>query len=130
MLDTAPPQPPADLERQVRAALEEDVGAGDVTASLIPAAREASAELVCREEAVLAGRPWTRSATIRPKAGPMPNPCPLMPVARVSPGSAATTSTTGTASGITSIIPAQLCTAPTPPSAGKVALKSRRIRSA
>lgn len=58
MLDTAPPQPPADLERQVRAALEEDVGAGDVTASLIPAAREASAELVCREEAVLAGRPW------------------------------------------------------------------------
>jgi nicotinate-nucleotide pyrophosphorylase (carboxylating) len=58
MLDTNPPQPPADLDRQVRAALEEDLGGGDVTASLIPATREATAELVCREDAVLAGRPW------------------------------------------------------------------------
>ncbi|MGE0483264.1 MAG: carboxylating nicotinate-nucleotide diphosphorylase [Gammaproteobacteria bacterium] len=58
MLDTTPPRPPADLDRQVRAALEEDLGSGDVTATLIPATREAIAQLVCREDAVLAGRPW------------------------------------------------------------------------
>ena len=39
--------------------------------------------------------------------GPMPKPCPLIPVAIVRPGSAATRSITGTTSGIVSIIPAQ-----------------------
>ncbi len=49
---------PADLEATVRTALEEDVGSGDVTATLIPAARNSRAEVLCRESAVLAGGPW------------------------------------------------------------------------
>lgn len=58
MAENTLPAPPADLERQVRTALEEDVGSGDVTASLVDPARRARAELLCREDAVLAGRPW------------------------------------------------------------------------
>jgi len=43
-----------DVER----AFAEDVGAGDATADLLPADAPATATLTCREEAVLAGRPW------------------------------------------------------------------------
>ncbi len=39
-------------------ALEEDVGSGDLTAALIPAATRARATLLCRENAVLCGIPW------------------------------------------------------------------------
>ncbi len=49
---------PDDIDAVVRNALQEDVGAGDVTASLIPAARLCNARVVCREPAVLAGSPW------------------------------------------------------------------------
>lgn len=49
---------PADIEQAVRAALIEDIGAGDITASLIPATRAATADVICREQAVLAGAPW------------------------------------------------------------------------
>ncbi len=42
----------------VRRALEEDVGDGDVSAALIPADRAWSAHVVCREPAVICGRPW------------------------------------------------------------------------
>ena len=49
---------PADIERSVRQALAEDVGAGDLTAQLIPATQSASATLISREEAVLCGRAW------------------------------------------------------------------------
>lgn len=48
----------ADLTQVVRRALEEDVGSGDVTAALIPAARQASARIITREAGVLCGRPW------------------------------------------------------------------------
>lgn len=41
----------------VRAALAEDVGVGDATARLVPD-RPARARLICREAAVLCGRPW------------------------------------------------------------------------
>ena len=47
-----------DLEQNVRIALAEDIGAGDVTASLIPAEATASATVLLREEAVVCGRPW------------------------------------------------------------------------
>ena len=47
-----------DLEQNVRIALAEDIGAGDVTASLIPAEATASASVLLREEAVICGRPW------------------------------------------------------------------------
>lgn len=52
------PQPPADLAEQVRRALAEDVGSGDLTAALIPAAQTADATVVTREDAVLCGRAW------------------------------------------------------------------------
>jgi nicotinate-nucleotide pyrophosphorylase (carboxylating) len=49
---------PSDLTDQVTRALAEDVGAGDVTAALVPAERAARATVVTRESAVLCGRPW------------------------------------------------------------------------
>lgn len=49
---------PDDIDAVVRNALQEDVGSGDVTASLIPATRVCNALVVCREPAVLAGAPW------------------------------------------------------------------------
>ena len=41
-----------------RAALAEDVGSGDLTASLIPETSNVSASIFARENAVMAGRPW------------------------------------------------------------------------
>jgi nicotinate-nucleotide pyrophosphorylase (carboxylating) len=41
----------------VRAALDEDIGSGDLTAALVPDG-SSLAELVCREHAVICGRPW------------------------------------------------------------------------
>lgn len=46
------------IYRQVRAALEEDIGPGDITASLIPADEHGRAEIITREDAVLCGIPW------------------------------------------------------------------------
>ena len=51
-------QPPADLGQQVETALHEDVGAGDVTAALVPAAQQVRGAVVTREAAVLCGRAW------------------------------------------------------------------------
>jgi nicotinate-nucleotide pyrophosphorylase (carboxylating) len=61
--DTLSTPPPAmnlndEIERNVAAALTEDVGAGDLTAQLTPAGRQARASVVCRSAATLAGRPW------------------------------------------------------------------------
>ena len=39
-------------------ALDEDVGSGDLTAQLIPAAQTAHARVITREAALIAGRPW------------------------------------------------------------------------
>ena len=52
------PELPADLATQVGVALREDVGAGDVTAALVPAAQQVRGAVVTREAAVLCGRPW------------------------------------------------------------------------
>jgi nicotinate-nucleotide pyrophosphorylase (carboxylating) len=52
------PQLRADIERTVRWALSEDIGDGDITAELIPAAKIASATIITREPAILCGRPW------------------------------------------------------------------------
>lgn len=46
------------LQRSVAAALEEDIGDGDITASLIPAQQRAEAVVISREAAVICGRPW------------------------------------------------------------------------
>lgn len=46
------------IEANVAAALAEDMGAGDLTAQLIPADRTAHATLITRENAILCGTPW------------------------------------------------------------------------
>jgi nicotinate-nucleotide pyrophosphorylase (carboxylating) len=53
-----PTPPPEDAIRDdVARALAEDVGSGDVTAALLPDTADI-AYLLCKEEAVVAGRPW------------------------------------------------------------------------
>ena len=46
------------IASQVRQALAEDVGSGDITAALIPADRQAEATIISREPAVLCGTAW------------------------------------------------------------------------
>lgn len=48
----------ADLRRSVRLALAEDIGPGDITAGLIPAAKLATAHVICREQAIICGQQW------------------------------------------------------------------------
>jgi nicotinate-nucleotide pyrophosphorylase (carboxylating) len=55
---TSPLELPSDLPDQVSRALREDIGSGDVTASLVPAGQRARARVVCREAAVLCGSAW------------------------------------------------------------------------
>ncbi|MBI4692841.1 MAG: carboxylating nicotinate-nucleotide diphosphorylase [Gammaproteobacteria bacterium] len=50
--------PLADVELGVRRALDEDVGVGDLTAELIPAAQPGRARVITRDEAVLCGQAW------------------------------------------------------------------------
>jgi nicotinate-nucleotide pyrophosphorylase (carboxylating) len=49
---------PALIEQEARAALDEDLGSGDITAALLPTGRHADAEVVTRENAVLSGQAW------------------------------------------------------------------------
>lgn len=56
------PQPPAappqeQIDADVARALAEDIGSGDVTAALLPDTAD-SAYLLCKQDAVIAGRPW------------------------------------------------------------------------
>lgn len=46
------------IERDVSAALAEDIGSGDASALLLPENKTARAIVVCRQEAVLCGQPW------------------------------------------------------------------------
>ncbi len=55
--DPASPRPD-DVSTTVRLALEEDVGSGDVTATLLAPDATATASVVCRESAVLCGVAW------------------------------------------------------------------------
>lgn len=48
----------ADLATNIETALEEDIGDGDLTASLIPDERRAIANVIIKEDAVVCGRPW------------------------------------------------------------------------
>ncbi|MHB8678840.1 MAG: carboxylating nicotinate-nucleotide diphosphorylase [Rudaea sp.] len=56
----SPPQPPdsAVVYADVRRALAEDFGTGDVTADLLAADAQAQARVISREPAVICGRPW------------------------------------------------------------------------
>ena len=49
---------PVVVQRNVRAALAEDVGTGDITAALIAPQSHASARVITREDGVLCGRAW------------------------------------------------------------------------
>jgi nicotinate-nucleotide pyrophosphorylase (carboxylating) len=46
------------LLRNIESALAEDIGAGDLTAQLIPADANARATVISREDAILCGAPW------------------------------------------------------------------------
>lgn len=48
----------SEIRRNVRAALDEDVGSGDLTAPLVPSGRRVRAVVLCRQNAVLCGQPW------------------------------------------------------------------------
>jgi nicotinate-nucleotide pyrophosphorylase (carboxylating) len=52
------------ITRQVATALAEDVGAGDVTATLVPASQQVRAQIIAREPAILCGTDWAE-ATFR-----------------------------------------------------------------
>lgn len=47
-----------EISANVRAALTEDVGSGDITAQLIPAERHARARIITREDATVSGTAW------------------------------------------------------------------------
>jgi nicotinate-nucleotide pyrophosphorylase (carboxylating) len=57
-----PPIPvPSDLADQVQRALAEDIGGGDVTATLVPAGRRGHASVITREAAILCGVPYVNA---------------------------------------------------------------------
>ncbi|ADJ29072.1 carboxylating nicotinate-nucleotide diphosphorylase [Nitrosococcus watsonii] len=49
---------PISIETEVHRALAEDIGTGDVTATLIPATTKTTATIICRETAILCGTAW------------------------------------------------------------------------
>ena len=53
---------PADLVDTVSHSLDEDVGPGDLTAALIPAAQQAQGHIIAREPGILCGTPWATEA--------------------------------------------------------------------
>jgi nicotinate-nucleotide pyrophosphorylase (carboxylating) len=63
---TALPIPvPPDLHEQVERALAEDIGAGDLTAALIPAGRAGHATILTRDSAVVCGVPYVNDTFAR-----------------------------------------------------------------
>ena len=52
----------AQAQEDVRRALAEDVGAGDLTAALVPANQRVRARILAREAAVICGAPWAEAA--------------------------------------------------------------------
>ena len=54
----------AAFEANIRAALEEDVGSGDLTGLLVPADEMVKARVIVREEAILCGAPWFEGVMI------------------------------------------------------------------
>ena len=58
MSQSQTPLQPKTVAENVRAALVEDIGSGDLTAALIPVDAQAEAYVITREAAVVCGRPW------------------------------------------------------------------------
>jgi nicotinate-nucleotide pyrophosphorylase (carboxylating) len=59
----------AEIERNVVAALAEDIGGGDLTALLVPAGRRARGTVVSRQQAILCGTAWFDASLRRLDAG-------------------------------------------------------------
>ncbi|HEB93830.1 MAG TPA: carboxylating nicotinate-nucleotide diphosphorylase [Gammaproteobacteria bacterium] len=57
-MPASPPILPTDISGCVARALAEDMGSGDITATLIPAEASAHAQVIVRETAVLCGTSW------------------------------------------------------------------------
>jgi len=58
-IDNTPCEPSAEvILGNVRAALAEDIGSGDITAALIPADAQAQARVITREPGVMCGQSW------------------------------------------------------------------------
>ena len=53
------------VQADVRRAIEEDVGAGDLTAILVPPRQRATATVICRDDAIICGRPWVEEVLAR-----------------------------------------------------------------
>jgi len=51
-----------DIPTSVSAALKEDVGAGDITAALIPETAQGTARVITREPAILCGKDWVEES--------------------------------------------------------------------
>jgi len=47
-----------DIRPIVQLALAEDIGSGDASATLIPPERQAQAQVICNQAAIVCGRPW------------------------------------------------------------------------
>lgn len=60
--DFSHPWPAAQVLLDVARALQEDLGAGDLTAGLIDPTRRARARVLARESAVICGAPWVNAA--------------------------------------------------------------------
>lgn len=58
--DTTNPEFTQQVQANVRSALAEDVGAGDLTAGLVSADKQASARVITRDAAVICGQPWAQ----------------------------------------------------------------------
>ncbi len=65
MSNTLKPPAASQVAADVRRALEEDVGSGDLTADLIPAEQQMRATVISREQAVLAGSAWFEQAFLQ-----------------------------------------------------------------
>lgn len=52
------PNSPKNITRAVEIALDEDIGAGDVTAQLIASTSQSTAQVICREDATFCGAAW------------------------------------------------------------------------
>ncbi len=55
----------AQIQADVQRSLDEDVGSGDLTASLVPAGRRVTATIICRESAIICGQPWVNEVLHR-----------------------------------------------------------------
>lgn len=53
-----PQETAEDIPQSVARALAEDIGDGDITARLIPANKQATGIVICRDSAVICGQPW------------------------------------------------------------------------